>query len=286
MVKGITPIGQLAWSNLIQPRENLSRNLEWSCGLVLDEQLAAQIMEVCGRLIAERAAKEPQFNANPAELRYPFKPSEKKDAAGNKTVEPGKFVFSLKRKVQVNTRAGLRTQTPPVIYDGAGMVVTDSVVNIPPGSTVRLSYDLYTYDSAGNKGVGADLLSVQIISLNDDAPQFDAVDGAWTADQLNNAHAPAPGHPVPAAAPAPNPAYGAAAAPAAPQAYPAGVQPQPVQAPQYPQQPAAPAPAAPQAPAPQPVNVQSGPMPTWPQAQAPVAQPAQPATVLDLLRGQ
>ena len=71
--------------------------------------------------------------------------------------------------------------TPPVLFDSMGHPVL-KLPTVNPGSEGRVIYDTYSYDKAGQRGVGLQILGFQVFKLNVSTIEVGALEGGWVAD--------------------------------------------------------------------------------------------------------
>jgi hypothetical protein len=123
---------------------------------------------VAGSILGNRVLRkeDPKFPKTNAGFTYPYGPSRSRDEDGNLSGEKeGVFLIKAKRRCQYTDKRGdLQDQRPVAIVDSFGepFKLTDE---IPGGSIVRISYDLFAFAKGGNAGVSAGLQGVQIKSL-------------------------------------------------------------------------------------------------------------------------
>jgi hypothetical protein len=207
--KIVTPLGTAAWSAVVTPRENrASGRLEWSLGLVVDEAAITELLQTLEQVINNAAQRDAAFT-NRAGLHYPIKASMKKDQMGNKTPEPGKVVINAKRAAQRIFQGQTTPNSAPILYDAMGLLAKD-VIEVPPGSKVKMIVEAYSYNKAGQVGIGLDLCGVQIGQLAENMPELTSIEGMDPVMPAGMpALAPPPAAPaapawgVPPAAPAP-----------------------------------------------------------------------------------
>ena len=191
--KLVTPLGTAAWSAVVAPRENrASGRLEWSLGLVVEETAITELLQQLEQIITTAAQRDPAFT-NRAGLHYPIKPSMKKDQMGNKQPEPGKVVINAKRAAQRMVNGQPSPNQAPIIYDAMGQLA-QNVIEVPPGSKVKMIVEAYSYNKAGQVGIGLDLCGVQIGQLAENMPELAPIEGM---------DAPVPPAGMPAVAPPP-----------------------------------------------------------------------------------
>ena len=182
--KFVTPVGKLAWSNIVQQGLNLKQELEWNCGFILSEDDSQGIMANLEKTLEDYRKVNASFPKTNTGLNYPFGPSMKKNDAGVKVAEPGMIAFKFKRPGAIFRRAtgSKEENTAPLVFDSMGRPVRN-VASIGPGSLGKVVYDTYGYDKAGQRGVGLQLLGFQIVKLEIDTIELEAVEGGWTPEQ-------------------------------------------------------------------------------------------------------
>ena len=181
-----TPTGSLAWAALIEPsQDTFSDKMTWNCGLVVTEENLPLFCESLEKEIEskQKEGKFPKVTPVGDQMKYPFKPSFKKDEDGMKVPEEGKFVISFKRNTVRKIRGEEVNNSAPQILDSTGQLVVGQKPNIGSGSLVRVIYRPYAYSTKSFSGVQAQLLGVQIVELKErDSIQVEAVDGGWVAE--------------------------------------------------------------------------------------------------------
>ena len=178
-----TDIQEIAFSYVIEPRENLGGNLEWTVGLNVPNEDMQQFMDAFDAEVIEKQKANRFPTPTPKSLNTPWKDSYKKEEDGSKTlVETHKLVV-FKRKVQRKMRGEMVRNNPPVIFDSLGQKVPN-VPAIGGGSKVKVIYQPYAYDTAV-KGVQFQLLGLQIVELKAAASEVSVapVEGGWQAER-------------------------------------------------------------------------------------------------------
>ena len=173
-----SPLCEVAFAYLSEPRENLGGNLEWNIGVKFTEAEMIPLMDICNEEIADRQksgklAKElsPKFN-------WPYRPSQKKEEDGSKTVVDGEYLWVFKRKVVRKIRGEESRNMPPSIFDGMGHKVANPP-QIGGGSKVKIIFTPYAYDNV-QQGIQLQLQAVQIVELKEVATlEVAPVEGGW-----------------------------------------------------------------------------------------------------------
>lgn len=175
-----TPVGAITWSALFTPKESLSNSLEWTLGLELTDEDAAEIAANIADVADAGALAHP--GKWPAEFNIPLVQSKKKNEQGVMEPKEGLMVLKAKRKYEINSKTGRRRNTAPVVVDSKGKPVDADKFNgtIPSGSKVRAKVSLFAYGKGGSYGVAACLNAVQVVELAEDTTSFDAIEGGWS----------------------------------------------------------------------------------------------------------
>ena len=182
----VTPLVEVAFAFVEEPRENLSGQLEWTIGVKLKEEDSTPIFDEIENEIKDKQ-KENKFprNLEGLKLNYPYRPSMQKQEDGSKLPVEGELLWIFKRKVARKSRGEEVRNAPPVIYDGTGAVVKNPP-SIGSGSKVRVGYRAYAYDNV-QRGVQFQLLQVQIVELKEfSRSEMEAVEGGWVAPKGDN----------------------------------------------------------------------------------------------------
>lgn len=182
----VTPIVEVAFAFVEEPRENLSGQLEWTIGVKLKEEDSTPIFDEIEKEIKDKQ-KENKFprNLEGLKLNYPYRPSMQKQEDGSKVPVEGELLWIFKRKVARKSRGEEVRNAPPVIYDGTGAIVKNPP-SIGSGSKVRVGYTAYAYDNV-QRGVQFQLHCVQIVELKEfSRSEMEAVEGGWVAPKGDN----------------------------------------------------------------------------------------------------
>ena len=187
MAKHVTPLGTIVFGAVVNPRENPnSGQIEWNLGFVVPLDKSDSILAVIEQALTEKRAADPRFPETNEKLRLPYRPSMKKLEDGSKEEDPENLLFSFKRKAQYRTKSGdVRNNTRPAIYDSRGMVVTESVANIPGGTTGKAVYEVFVYDMPGSKGVQLQLVGFQIAEMKTMEVELQPIEGGWISEEAD-----------------------------------------------------------------------------------------------------
>jgi hypothetical protein len=165
--KRITPVGRFVYGALIEPRTTDFGKTEWLAAVVLSEADSEPLFAAIEEVLAAKRADNSKFPADNSKLRMPFRPSEKKNEAGEKELVEGEFLWTFTRRLERKGREGETVRnTPPVIYDSLGNVITGKLNMIGGGTMGKAVYEMYVYDAPANKGVSLQLVGFQISELS------------------------------------------------------------------------------------------------------------------------
>jgi hypothetical protein len=180
----VTSVGRYAFGALLEPRTNPnSSKLEYNVGFVLSEQDSEDIFAQMEKALEAKRAGDPRFPKDNSALRFPFRESTKKLEDGTKEVVPGEYLWNFKRNAEIQRKTGeMARNTPPVIYDSLGRIVTAQISRFASGTTGKVVYDVYVYNMAGSKGVSLQLVGFQIAELKRDEVALPTIEGGWVAD--------------------------------------------------------------------------------------------------------
>ena len=175
-----SPLCEVAFAYLSEPRENLGGNLEWTIGVKLKEDEMIPLMDICNEEIKEKQKAGKLGKELGAKFNWPYRTSQKKEEDGSKTVVDGEFLWVFKRKVVRKIRGEESRNMPPSIFDGMGHKVANPP-QIGGGSKVKIIFTPYAYDNV-QKGVQFQLQAVQIVELKEVATlEIAPVEGGWQA---------------------------------------------------------------------------------------------------------
>lgn len=191
MANFTTPTGKIAFCSLNEPRENLSKNLEWNIAIQLSEEDSVPLLETLNKEVEtkQKAGKFPA--AMPSTMHWPYQPAKQKDETGVYHELPGFYLWKFVRKATRVKNGEVSRTAPPQILDASGTFLTNPP-RVSGGSLVRVVWEPFAYSKV-QFGVQAQLRGVQIISLVDSSEiKVDAVEGGWIAPdnalgQLQNA---------------------------------------------------------------------------------------------------
>ena len=179
-----TDIQEIAFAYLLEPRENLSKDLEWNVGLNVPNEDIVQFLDACDAEIADKQKAGRFPKPAPKSYNTPIKDSYKKEEDGTKTLVDTHKLVVFKRKVSRKVRGEIIRNNPPIVFDSLG----DRVPNPPrmgSGSKVKVIYQPYAYDTASQQGVQFQLMGLQIVELKLAASEIVVapVEGGWQAER-------------------------------------------------------------------------------------------------------
>jgi hypothetical protein len=173
MANLITPVGTLSYPNLWEPREGfMGGPAKYSCAVVFAPD--TDLTELKRATIAcakEKWGERAEAMIRNGKLRMPFRTD-----GEEKGYEPGSTFIN----VRTNTAPGIVSIIPDP-NTGRPMKITDESA-IYPGAQVKVSLQVFSYDTNGNKGVSFNLANVQKVA---DGPRLDgriAADLEFEAD--------------------------------------------------------------------------------------------------------
>ena len=186
-----TPTGKIAFCSLNEPRENLSKNLEWNVAIQLSEEESVPLLEALNKEL-EMKQKAGKFPTElPKNMHWPYQPAKQKDEAGVYQELPGFYLWKFVRKATRVKNGEVSRTAPPQIFDASGTHLMNPPT-ISGGSLVRAIWEPFAYSKV-QFGLQCQLRGVQIVSLVDSNEiKLDAVEGGWIAPdnalgQLQNA---------------------------------------------------------------------------------------------------
>ena len=173
-----SPLCEVAFAYLSEPRENLGGNLEWNIGVKFTEEEMVPLMDICNEEIADRQKSGKFAKELSPKFHWPYRPSQKKEEDGSKTVVDGEFLWVFKRKVVRKIRGEESRNMPPSIFDGMGHKVANPP-QIGGGSKVKIIFTPYAYDNV-QQGIQLQLQAVQIVELKEVSTlEVAPVEGGW-----------------------------------------------------------------------------------------------------------
>ena len=180
MANFTTPTGRIAFCSLNEPRENLSKNLEWNVAIQLTEEESVPLQEALIKEI-EVKQKAGKFPAElPSNMNWPYRPGKEKNEAGDLVEVPGTYLWKFVRKATRMIKGEVSRNAPPQIFDASGTHLM-TPPQIGGGSLVRAIFEPFAYSKI-QFGVQCQLRGVQIVSLVDaNEIKLDAVEGGWIA---------------------------------------------------------------------------------------------------------
>lgn len=184
----VTPIGAMVFGNVVEPRENPnSGKVEWNLGFVLSLEDSDSIIQNIQAAVAAKRAANPKFPATDDKLRFPYKPSMKRNEEGELEPDPENLLWNFKRNTTYQTKTGeQKTNTPPALYDSLGRIVTGTIPRVPAGTTGKVVYDIYVYDMPGSKGVSLQIKGFQVAELKKTEEELPPIEGGWVPEEIDS----------------------------------------------------------------------------------------------------
>ena len=173
MANLITPVGTLSYPNLWEPRAGFDGGpAKYSCAVVFapDTDLT-ELKRAAIACAKEEWGERAEAMIRNGKLRMPFRTD-----GEEKGYEPGSTFIN----VRTSTAPGIVSIIPDP-NTGRPMKITDESA-IYPGAKVKVSLQVFSYDTNGNKGVSFNLANVQKVA---DGPRLDgriAADLEFEAD--------------------------------------------------------------------------------------------------------
>lgn len=186
----VTPAGRLIWTDIVEPRADLSGRMVYQAGIELSISDSEGLMEILAECIKQARSTNPKFPADDKKLNVPYKPAKRKDDSGNMVVNPDALVWNFKRMAVRIYNGEEKKNPPPILYDASGAIVTGKVADIGRGTLGKVVFRTYNYARGAQAGIGFGLEGFQIIELAENASKVDLppVAGGWTHE---DAEAPA-----------------------------------------------------------------------------------------------
>lgn len=146
--------GIASYPKIDRPDTKFDDNGQYSCDIVIPEADAETFMK---RLIAyhkEKLGKAPSKSGNSM-----WEPVEDDDG------EPtGDIKFKIKVKNKISKKTGKLWDRKPRVFDAAGNLIKGET-NLGGGSKVKVSFELYDWESGGKEGISLQLQAIQILEL-------------------------------------------------------------------------------------------------------------------------
>lgn len=188
MPKFVSPIGAMVFGSIVEPRENPnSGKVEWNLGFVLSLEDSNSIMENIATAVAAKRAANPKFPQTDDKLKFPYRPSQRRNEEGEKEMDPDNLLWNFKRNATYQTKTGeIKQNNPPALYDSLGRLVTGTIDRVPSGTTGKVVYDIYVYDMPGAKGVSLQIVGFQIAEMKKIETDLAPIEGGWVPDEIDD----------------------------------------------------------------------------------------------------
>jgi hypothetical protein len=186
--KFVSPIGAMVFGSIVEPRENPnSGKVEWNLGFVLGLEESNTIMENIATAVAAKRAANPKFPQTDDKLKFPYRPSIRRNEEGEKEPDPDSLLWNFKRNATYQTKTGeIKQNNPPALYDSLGRLVTGTIDRVPSGTTGKVVYDIYVYDMPGAKGVSLQIVGFQIAEMKKIETDLAPIEGGWVPDEIDD----------------------------------------------------------------------------------------------------
>ena len=156
----------MAFGSVTDARTTPFDTVQWDVGLVLSDEDSIPLLALVDEEIAKQRSTNRNFPKVNDKLRLPYRPSMKKNDAGDKELVEGEMLWSFKRKFEIKQRNGeLKRNNPPVIYDSLGRVCTEKVPMVGSNTILKVVYDVFSYGNNMGAGVSFGLVGIQIVEL-------------------------------------------------------------------------------------------------------------------------
>lgn len=146
--------GIAAYPKVDRPDTKFDENGQYSCDIVMPEAEAAPIMKRLSDYQKDKLDKAPSKSGNSM-----WEPVEDED--GNPT---GDIKFKIKVKNRISKKTGKLWDRRPKVFDAAGKLI-EGETNLGGGSRVKVSCELYDWESGGKNGISLQLQAIQILEL-------------------------------------------------------------------------------------------------------------------------
>lgn len=167
----VSPIGTFAFGNISgSPEPDLGDKLSWQCGLKLENNKIAPMLEAIDQAINMYRQQFPSFPNDTTKLQLPFSPAKDlnpDDPDGEKVESETETIFKFKRKLEFTAKktGKIMQRSAPSIYDAKGVVVNDQVKDVGWGSTGRVYFKVLPYIYLKKPGISLALEAFQIKEL-------------------------------------------------------------------------------------------------------------------------
>lgn len=183
-----TPIGEVAWANVVEPKQNKfnATDYNWDIALMFPDHVAQKViekvMEEIDAAVKERIVTEQDVARD--SFKMPYGPSLKQDENGNKVPNEGYTTIRFKRKTKVLNRRTNEydAKDPATFFDATPTKIAP--IELGFGSKVKVFFRPYCYNK-GAQGIALSLEAIQIQELKQKAGGFEieSLEGGYVAEQ-------------------------------------------------------------------------------------------------------
>ena len=170
-----TPVCRMVFGALTVPQTN-DFGSTWNAGMVISEEDSQGLFKIIAQQLEDARSRDPKFPKKNEGLKMPWQPSMEKNEDGTKTPRDGEFLWVFNRKTTRKVRGEEVKQTPPLLWDANGSLITD-LGDVPRGSEGIVHFEVRCYTMGGG-GVSFFLLGFQIAKLGEsETPDLQPIEG-------------------------------------------------------------------------------------------------------------
>ena len=170
-----TPVCPMVFGALTVPQSN-DYGSAWNAGMVLSEDDSQGLFKLIAQQLEDARSRDPKFPKSNEKLKMPYQPSMEKNEDGTKTPKEGEFLWVFNRKTTRKVRGEEVKQTPPLLWDANGSLITD-LADVPRGTEGIIHFEVRCY-TMGSGGVSFFLVGFQISKFGQsDAPDLQPIEG-------------------------------------------------------------------------------------------------------------
>ena len=161
-----TPVGTLAWAQLINTTENLSGKQEWNCALEIPKSQCGGLLKHLEASIDKLRADFPGWPADSTKLKKGYTFASTKGEDGERIDNPNAYLFRFKRPAMRLVNGKEAERPAPQLWDSLGkQILPEDIEDIGAGTTGKVIFRPYGFDKSGNQGIGLSLEGFQILEL-------------------------------------------------------------------------------------------------------------------------
>ena len=170
-----TPVCKMVFGALTVPEKN-DYGAAWKAGMVISEEKSQELFKIIAQQLEDARSRDPKFPKSNEKLKMPYQPSMEKNEDGTKTPKEGEFLWVFNRKTTRKVRGEDVKQTPPLLWDANGSLITD-LADVPRGTEGIIHFEVRCY-TMGSGGVSFFLVGFQISKFGQsDAPDLQPIEG-------------------------------------------------------------------------------------------------------------